>query len=66
MCFCVIVFCASGDLAQDDSSSFKEVTLKDMASDEQYNPSTVYGEMIIITPNTSLVIVSSMCWMSLY
>ena len=29
---------------QDDWSSLKEVTLKDMASDEEYDSETVYGE----------------------
>lgn len=36
--------CVYGDLQQDGWSSLNEVTLKDMASDEQYDPDTVYGE----------------------
>lgn len=31
---------------QDGWSSFKEVTLKDMSSDEKYDPDTVYGERL--------------------
>lgn len=30
-------------IPQDGWSSCKEVTLEDMASDEQYDPDTVYG-----------------------
>lgn len=33
---------------QDGWSSLKEVTLKDLASDEQYNPDTVYGEAVFL------------------
>ncbi|XP_070845132.1 cdkn1a interacting zinc finger protein 1a isoform X2 [Chaetodon trifascialis] len=33
---------------QDGWSSFKEVTLKDIASDEQYDPDTVYGSSFFV------------------
>nr|XP_046231299.1 cdkn1a interacting zinc finger protein 1a [Scatophagus argus] len=43
---------SEGDLAcsenQDGWSSVKEVTLKDMASDEQYDPDTVYGSSFFV------------------
>lgn len=44
--FCrgAVVHCVSGDLVQDDWSCHKEVTSKDMASDEEYDSNTVYGE----------------------
>lgn len=35
-------------VSQDGWSSFKEVTLKDLASDEQYDPDTVYGEAVLL------------------
>lgn len=44
ICYTIVVYCVSGDLVQDDWSSLKEVSLKDMASDEQYDSDTVYGE----------------------
>jgi len=44
MCYSIVVYGVSGDLVQDDWSCLEEVTLKDMASDEQYDSNTVYGE----------------------
>lgn len=41
----VVVNCV---VLQDGWSSFKEVTLKDLASDEQYDPDTVYGEAVLL------------------
>lgn len=47
----VTVFVTVFVLDQDDWSSFKEVTLRDLTSDEQYDPDTVYGTSWFITPS---------------
>lgn len=43
-------------VVQDGWSSFKEVTLRAMSSDEQYDPDTVYGTSLFLLLTSSLVV----------